>query len=148
MRPSGRIQGGTSIQPERVIERLDLRVVLGPDASGTARAALRSWGSGHLSDDVLDDAQLLLSELVTNGLRHAGLGTGDMLAVRASIDDGLLRVEVENPGMVGEVAPRPPDLDGAGGFGLQLVDALTDRWGVIRDGGTCVWAEMAWQRTG
>jgi len=92
---------------------------------------------------VIEDMQLLVSELVTNSLRHAGLGAGDAVRVVASLNNGSLRVEVENRGMTGVVAPRPPDLGGGGGYGLKLVAALSERWGVVRDDTTCVWAELA-----
>jgi serine/threonine-protein kinase RsbW len=91
---------------------------------------------------VIDDMQLLVSELVTNSLCHAGLGADDVVRVTASLDNGSLRLEVENPGVAGDVAARPPGA-GGGGFGLQLVAALADRWGVVRDGRTRVWVEMA-----
>lgn len=128
------------------IERLELSVAPDPAASGTARAALGEWAAGwHVPTRVIEDMQLLVSELVTNSLRHAALSAGDAVHVVASIDDGALRLEVENPGMAGDVAARPPDPDGGGGFGLQLVAALAERWGVVRDRTTRVWVEFGAQ---
>jgi serine/threonine-protein kinase RsbW len=120
-----------------------LRIAPDRAASGTARAALARWAAGHVPDQMVDDMQLLVSELVTNSLCHAGLGADDVVHVTASLDNGSLRLEVENPGVEGDVAARPPGLAGGGGFGLQLVAALADRWGVVRDGRTCVWVEIA-----
>jgi anti-sigma regulatory factor (Ser/Thr protein kinase) len=117
---------------------------IAPDlaASGAARAALTEWAAGHVPPQVIEDLRLLVSELVTNSLRHAELGTGDDVRVGASLNNGSLRLEVENPGMAGDVGARLPDPDGAGGYGLQLVAALAEHWGVVRDGTTRVWAEI------
>lgn len=131
--------------PDGVIERLELSVAPDPAAGGTARAALSVWAAGQVSGRVIEDMQLLASELVTNSLRHAELGAGDMIRVAASLHDGSLRLEVENPRAAGDVATRPPGLGGDGGFGLQLVAALAKRWGVVRNGRTRVWAEISAQ---
>jgi anti-sigma regulatory factor (Ser/Thr protein kinase) len=140
--------GRCSILPDGVIERLDLSVAPDPAASGMARAALAAWAGGTVPAHVLADVQLLLSELVTNSLRHGGLRPGEVVHVAASLTNGSVRLEVENPGVEGEIVPRAPGMDGAGGFGLQLVDALSERWGVVRDGATCVWVEIAAHPTG
>jgi anti-sigma regulatory factor (Ser/Thr protein kinase) len=120
-----------------------LSVAPDPAASGVVRAAVADWAAGNVSRQVIEDVQLLVSELVTNSMRHAGLGAGDVVRVAASLHNGSLRLEVENPGVAGDVATRAPGLDGGGGFGLQLVAALAERWGVVRDSHTCVWAEIA-----
>ena len=54
------------------IDRLEATLPAGPAAPATARAALTRWLSGHVPVEVLEDARLLASELVTNSLRHAG----------------------------------------------------------------------------
>jgi two-component sensor histidine kinase len=91
---------------------------------------------------VIADVQLLVSELVTNCLRHADLGADDAIRVMARLNHSSLRLEVENPGVFGDVRARTPAENGNGGFGLQLVATLSERWGVVRDGSTCVWAEI------
>lgn len=75
----------------------------------------------------LDRAELLVSELVTNAVVHAG--TAAWLSVSAC--DGVARIEVEDGGG-GRVAQRQPgDLHPKGaGYGLWLVDSLADSWGV------------------
>jgi anti-sigma regulatory factor (Ser/Thr protein kinase) len=91
---------------------------------------------------VLDDAQLLVSELVTNSVRHAPLVAGAAIGVTIEIFDDFVRVEVEDPG---DVAIRAVALDRehGGGFGLYLVETLAQRWGTRHEGSTCVWAELA-----
>jgi len=84
----------------------------------------------------LDDLELLLSELVTNAVIHAG---GDV-QVTISIDTHRVHVEV------GDTNRTPPALrtpDGTGGRGLRLVDAVATRWGIIFDhSGKSVWFEV------
>jgi anti-sigma regulatory factor (Ser/Thr protein kinase) len=84
--------------------------------------------------------QLIASELVTNSVRH---GPGEPIELEITVnDDGLVRGEVEDRGE-GEVKIREPTRDGAGGgFGLRIVEALADRWGVYEDR-TKVWFEMS-----
>ena len=95
---------------------------------------------------MLADAELVVSELVTNGVQHAGLSADDSVRVGAAVSDGVLRLEVDNPGATGTTAPRDPDPE-RGGFGLQIVEALADAWGVSRKGHTRVWVELAcWPR--
>jgi anti-sigma regulatory factor (Ser/Thr protein kinase) len=125
---------------ERLTGGVDLTVACGLAAAAAARAAIRDGLTGRVDDGVLADAQLIVSELVTNSVRHAGLAAGALLGVGARIADGTLRLEIRDAGTVGDVAPRPAGEDG--GFGLQLVDALAAHWGVLRDERTCVWAEL------
>lgn len=114
-----------------------------PRATGAARrflrGHLRTWG---VDDDASDDAQLCLSELVTNAVVHAGTAS----ELRVVLDGGLLTVTVRDLGGLGKPATGEPspseDLDPLRvyGRGLQLVDALSDRWGSERDvTGTTVW---------
>jgi anti-sigma regulatory factor (Ser/Thr protein kinase) len=125
---------------DRVAAAVDLTVACGVAAAGAARAGIRDGLGGHVDDGVLADVELIVSELVTNSVRHAGLAAGALLRVGASIGDGIVRLEIDDAGMAGDVAFRTPGEDG--GFGLRLVDALAERWGVARDERTCVWAEL------
>jgi anti-sigma regulatory factor (Ser/Thr protein kinase) len=118
-----------------------------PSAPAAARTALARGLTGHVASPVLADAELLVSELVTNSVRHAGLAPDDLVHVGASVAEGMLRLEVDHAATAGTVAPRAPGADG--GFGLLLVDRLADRWGVRGEGRTCVWAELTcWPETG
>jgi anti-sigma regulatory factor (Ser/Thr protein kinase) len=109
-----------------------------PSVSGARRfvaAALRRW---ECADDFVDLALLLTSELVTNAYRHAGTGT----RVTVGVDDDRVRVEVRDVGS-GKPELRPHDTSRVDGRGLQIVDALSDRWGYeSNDGGTSVWFEL------
>ncbi|MEV8553084.1 ATP-binding protein [Streptomyces glaucescens] len=113
-----------------------------PGAVRTARAAVRGqlhhWGLDSLGDL----AVLLVSELVTNSLRHATGPIGVRL-VRPAGPPAVLLVEVSDPlpDLPLERAARPDDESGRG---LQLVASASRRWG-SRSGGTgkTVWFELA-----
>ena len=83
------------------------------------------------------DVLLLVSELVTNAVRHA---RGAEFEVRLEVRPDALRVEVhdEGSGFVPRIAPSE---DGTGGYGLYIVEKLADRWGVERDPGV-IWLEL------
>jgi anti-sigma regulatory factor (Ser/Thr protein kinase) len=119
-----------------------ITVPAGPAAPTTARRALTRWLSSRTTNGLLSDAPLLVSELVTNSMRHAGLRGAAGVRVSAELTDGVLRIEVEDGGRNGAVSRRSPSRDRAGGYGLNIVDALALRWGVERAGGTMVWVEL------
>ena len=113
----------------------------GPDAPAAARAAVTRWLSGAVTEETLEDIRLVVSELVTNSCVHADV-VDLHLTVRltAWMDARHVRVEVRDDGLDGAVLQRTPD--GAGGFGLNLVAAVADRWGVEHAEGTVVWCEL------
>jgi anti-sigma regulatory factor (Ser/Thr protein kinase) len=125
-----------------------LTIELPPTAQAvpTARAALEAL-RGRVSAPALDDARLLLSELVTNSVRHAGLEAEQRIGVAAGVVDGMLRVEVrdDGPGFVETSRAREASSDA--GWGLYLVSRLADRWGVQRESATLVWFEIATDRS-
>jgi anti-sigma regulatory factor (Ser/Thr protein kinase) len=86
----------------------------------------------------LDIALLLVSELATNAVLHAGNG----LAVELAVDGNRLRVSV-NDGEGGDLAMRAGRRAGETGRGLLLVERLADGWGVERiPGGKAVWFDL------
>jgi anti-sigma regulatory factor (Ser/Thr protein kinase) len=107
-------------------------------------ASARDWlsqflGDHHVSDRVTADAILVLSELVTNALRH-GLG---QIVARGSIDSRELRVAVTDSG---DELPQmlPLDPTRVGGLGLFVVGQVSSDWGVSPfPGGKTVWATLA-----
>jgi anti-sigma regulatory factor (Ser/Thr protein kinase) len=113
-------------------------------APGAARIVVAQALRDRVADGVLDSALLVVSELVTNSVRHSGAGPEDPVIVRIGLSPALVRLEVEDAGRGGVIAPRLPDPDGGGGFGLQLVQTISERWGLERvaAGGTLVWAQL------
>ena len=130
---------------------LELELGSGIDAAAEARRALDEFGAA-LPERRMRDVRLLVSELVTNAVRHAGLKAGDRIGLLVHLRDTGLRVEVDDPGTGFELRAPEPDPARASGWGLYLVDELADRWGMDRGGrgGTRIWFEFdgAWIRTG
>jgi anti-sigma regulatory factor (Ser/Thr protein kinase) len=112
----------------------------GTTAAGEARAALAAL-DGRIERGVLDDIRLLVSELVTNSVRHSG-AEREVVMLAVMTAGGTVRVEVSDAGTGFRPGERSTDLDEPGGWGLQLVDQLADRWGVETGRRTRVWFEI------
>ena len=121
--------------------RLERRLRSGPQAAGEARRSIDELSELILAP-VLDDVRLLVSELVTNSVRHAGVGRGDEIHLRVTVSDNLVRVEVIDPGPGFERKEIVPSLYQTSGWGLYFVGEIADRWGVFHDDGTHVWFEV------
>jgi anti-sigma regulatory factor (Ser/Thr protein kinase) len=112
------------------------------DTSSPARAraivsdVLHRW---HLAE-LEDAATLLVSELVTNGVRHAGTG---MRLVLTRQTPEQIRIAVTDKAPAADVRPRRSDSAAEGGRGLFLVEHLSSGWGSVADGaGKTVWFEL------
>jgi anti-sigma regulatory factor (Ser/Thr protein kinase) len=116
----------------------DLELPSTAAAPAAARGALDQL-THAVSAERMRDVRLLVSELVTNAVRHAE-GAAVRLIVSMAAD--VLRVEVHDPGRGFEVKPPPDDPLRASGWGLVLVAELADRWGVEGTPRTRVWFEM------
>jgi anti-sigma regulatory factor (Ser/Thr protein kinase) len=121
---------------------VDLELESSAEAAAAARLALDGLAS-RVPARRMRDLRLLVSELVTNAVRHAGLTRDEHIRLLVDIGDQLVHVEVHDPGR-GFVPTAPsPDPARASGWGLYLVDELADRWGVDGVGrGTRVWFEL------
>jgi anti-sigma regulatory factor (Ser/Thr protein kinase) len=121
--------------------RYEVALARDPDSAAEARRALGEV-SDHISPRRLEDARLLVSELVTNAIRHAGLDDDDVIKLVVMAGDRALRIEVCDPGPGFEVGVPAPDPARPSGWGLYLVRELSDRWGVERSEQTRVWFEL------
>jgi anti-sigma regulatory factor (Ser/Thr protein kinase) len=121
--------------------RYEVDLVRDPDSAAEARRALGEV-SDHLSPRRLEDARLLVSELVTNAILHAGLDDDDVIKLVVVTGESALRIEVCDPGPGFELRQPGPDPAQPTGWGLYLVRELSDRWGVERDPETRVWFEL------
>jgi anti-sigma regulatory factor (Ser/Thr protein kinase) len=130
-----------------VVQESELDITVAADRTAACEAR-RAIAERQLVDAEREPALLLLvSELVTNSVRHAGLGEEERIRLRARSDDTCAYVEVCDRGRSGRVPgrrrPRLGTLE-PGGLGLVLVDEMADRWGVAREEDeTCVWFELA-----
>ena len=122
-------------------EVLDLRLPPGPRAPGEARHALDGLAES-IDPDRLDEIRLLVSELVTNSVRHARLEQHEWIGLRVTWAQGVLRVEVSDGGPGFESEIPLPSLYQDSGWGLYLVEQIADRWGVSTEAGTRVWFEV------
>jgi len=112
-----------------------------PRAVKRARDAMDSF-RGRLSDRTIEDARLLISELVANSLRHASLRPDQPIEISLHLDGRRLRVEVVDEGPGFELHPRTLDAPPGTGWGLFLVAQLASAWGTRSDGMTHVWFEL------
>jgi anti-sigma regulatory factor (Ser/Thr protein kinase) len=115
---------------------------LAPEAASKARAVVNEELGRAFSAKVLEDATLLVSELVTNAVRHApGEGMPE-IELRLKVDPSRVRVVVSDPGTGFVAEPRLPTAAESSGWGLYLVDRIADRWGVITKDRSEVWFEI------
>ena len=123
---------------------LDLTVAAAPTAAREARRAMARHG--FVAADREPTLLLLVSELVSNSVRHAGLRDDERIRLRARRGGECAYVEVCDAGRSGRIpVKREHGLDALepGGLGLVLVDEMADRWGVVcSDDETCVWFEL------
>jgi anti-sigma regulatory factor (Ser/Thr protein kinase) len=113
-----------------------------PDAAGRARQALVAL---PVTAEQRDRLALLVSEIVTNAVRHAGLAPDDPISLRIANDADRVRVSVRDGGP-GFTPPPPGTRDPLrpGGLGCVIVAAMSDAWGIERDDSGCtVWCELA-----
>ena len=119
-----------------------VQLMLRPESQAPTAARQALMGLTVIPDDRLDAIQLLVTELVTNSVIHAGLRPDDDIELSITRSSAGLRVEVADRGP-GFVPPSPPDDPFAEhGRGLALVDMIGDRWGVQSDSLTRVWFEL------
>jgi anti-sigma regulatory factor (Ser/Thr protein kinase) len=145
---NARLRGHRHDERGEGAELAEVAIPLDVRAPGAARTVVVRCLADHVASAVLGDAQLLVSELVTNSVRHSGAPEGDDVVVRVRLWRDMCRLEVEDHGRDGVIAPRPPDRAAGSGMGLNLVQMLSQRWGVIRppDGPTRVWAQLSCAR--
>lgn len=110
-------------------QRLDLEMPAVPDLLTDVRSAFAQL---PVPASALDDARLLVSELVANSVRHARIAPNDTIRVTAEVENGTLRVDVIDggrgggPPVAGGIRPSPGS---ESGWGLFLVETLATRWG-------------------
>jgi anti-sigma regulatory factor (Ser/Thr protein kinase) len=120
---------------------VSIQLEAGPSAAAIARNALVPI-ERQMDEDLMADVRLLVSELVTNSVRHADMPPPGMVSLDVSVDASRIHVEVRDNGPGFEPSPRRDGQSKAGGWGLYLVERLADRWGVMRNTFTRVWFEI------
>jgi anti-sigma regulatory factor (Ser/Thr protein kinase) len=131
---------------------IHLRLPAEPESVVPAHQSVLGVASA-LDPAILADVRLLISELVTNAIRHGRLDPDDCIDLHVDIEDEEIRVEVQDPGRGFDPAAIPtlrssngdalPDWPPAeSGWGLLLLRRIASRWGIERGDHTRVWFEM------
>jgi anti-sigma regulatory factor (Ser/Thr protein kinase) len=126
--PGMRVYAGTMRQ------RVTIELPRTAEAPSMARAALED----AIDPARLPDVRLLVTELVTNSVKYGGEGP---VRLDVSSTPERIRAEIVDQGAGFTPKVRDDDLEKVGGWGLHLVENLTDRWGTHK-GSTHVWFEM------
>ena len=113
-----------------------------PEAPSQARAVVTDELGREVPQKVLEDATLLVSELITNAVRHAPRAGAPEVELRLKVVNGRVRVVVSDPGAGFVASPRLPTAAEGSGWGLYLVDRIADRWGIITKDRNEVWFEL------
>jgi anti-sigma regulatory factor (Ser/Thr protein kinase) len=124
--------------------QLELNLPPRAEAAAFARRSLEDL-EPDLEPEVLDSLRLLVTELVTNSVRHGELSASDRIRLRLADRGDRIRVEVTDPGD-GFHSRRPslaPGDESPSGWGLFLVSRVADRWGTLENSTTTVWFELA-----
>ncbi len=135
----------TAVAPKTSADGVQLRLWFAgiARAPSSARAAL-SVLEPHLGEDRLQGLRLVITELITNSIRHSGMDDQAVVGLDIRLQDGVLRCTVSDPGAGFEIPDVvKPHTDRPGGFGLVILDSVADSWGVERDELFRVWCELA-----
>ena len=136
---------GVAAAPTVDVDALELRLWFAgvARAPSSARASL-SVLEPYLDEDRLQSLRLVITELITNSIRHSEMEREGVVSLDIRLLDGVLRCTVSDPG-AGFKKPEvvKPHDDRPGGFGLVILDSVADAWGVSHDELFRVWFEIA-----
>ena len=97
----------------------------------------------EVSAAVIDEAEIVVSELVSNSIRHARPLADGNLRVHWKVKAGVVEVEVTDGGSESTPRPAPRTIWAPSGRGLRIVRSLAHEWGVSEDRtGSTVWASL------
>lgn len=126
-----------------------LRLPHRPDSVAVARRTLRAaLGRMGLTEQVIDDAEVVVSELLGNAVRHARAIAGGVLVLGWQLRGGQLQLRVTDGGSGRVVEAQEASLTAVSGRGLHIVERLTEGWGVTDHAGglRTVWAVLSLDR--
>lgn len=140
----GAPHNGTAGGRTRTAASQTLRVPWATSAVSRVRRALVSdLRDRAVSAAVVDEAEIVVSELLSNAIRHARPLSDGTLRVHWRVKKSVVEVEVTDGGSASSPRPAPRSLWAPSGRGLRIVRALAHEWGVSEDrAGTTVWASL------
>jgi anti-sigma regulatory factor (Ser/Thr protein kinase) len=96
----------------------------------------------QIHTEEFENLRLVVNELATNSILHAGLDPKDWVQLRVSLTSKVVYGEVCDSGSGFETLPPPPKAGKSSGWGLYIVERVADRWGVEWAEPFCVWFEI------
>lgn len=133
---------------------IHLRLPVEPESVSAAHHSISPLTS-TLGPAVVDDVRLLVSELVTNTIRHGDLAPDDWIELEVEVRPATVHVEVVDPGAGFDPAAaaavaglEPPGAADGCGWGMVFLKKIASRWGVEHGDRTRVWFEMDLGQTG
>ncbi|GAA4713441.1 hypothetical protein GCM10025782_07090 [Pedococcus ginsenosidimutans] len=134
--PASPRRGGDSARTVRVPWRAT-------SVSKVRRTLVDDLGTRDVPPVVVDEAEIVVSELVSNAIRHARPLSDGNLRVHWKVKAGVVEVEVTDGGSESSPRPAPRTIWAPSGRGLRIVRSLAHEWGVTEDrNGTTVWASL------
>lgn len=120
------------------------RIPFGADASAEARhVVVTDLIARGVEESIIDETELVLSELVANSVRHASPLPDGTIRVHWKARNGVVELEVSDGGGPTQPSVRRPAPWAPSGRGLRIVRSLAHEWGVLEDRGTVsVWAAI------
>ena len=107
------------------------------------RALVSELRALEVNETVIDEAEIVISELVANAISHAQPLPDGMIDVNWAVSDGVVEISVTDGGGPTTPAPAPTSKWSANGRGLRIVRSLAHEWGVKDDVGSCtVWVSL------
>jgi len=121
-----------------------VRLPFAPSTPGIARTKLAAFLTmQRASNGVIDDALIVISEMIANAVSHGVPGHDGTIEISWSISGSLLELSVLDAGVGGHLKPVDFDEDSLSGRGLSIINRVADRWWVDMSAGTRVNAELA-----
>lgn len=121
-----------------------IRLPLVPSTPGVARTRLAGFLTMHrASNAVIDDALIVISEMIANAVCHGEPDADGTIEVSWSINNSLLELSVLDGGEGGSLEPVDFDEDSLSGRGLAIISRVADRWWVDMSKGTRVNAALS-----